>query len=181
MSDAPQSTNRADLMRRAFDAAFALPPAVDDRTSVSVLTLRVGGEPLAFRLADIAAIVSDRAIVPVPSTAAGLLGLAGIRGDIVPVFSLASILGLPTPDAPPTWMVLTVGAEPVALAFDTFEEYLVLPAGALRQADGDGARSQRQFIRQVVQLDNEVRPVVAIPRVVESIRSRTPSSGEPRE
>ena len=128
----PDGQSRAARMRQAFDASLAVPPVSADRDAESVLTVRVAGDPYAMRLREIAAIAGGLTVTAVPSSAPGLLGLAGMRGNIVPVFSLAALLGYSEPANPPLWMVLSAGAEPVGLAFDVFERYVLVPQAALR-------------------------------------------------
>ena len=71
---------RAEQLRRSFDASFARAHATDERASDRLLAVRVGDDPYALRLAQVLALHADRKIVPIPSTAGGLLGIAG-RAD----------------------------------------------------------------------------------------------------
>ena len=74
--------NKAAQLRAAFDCTFALPPSLASPEFEDLLTIRVVGDPYAIRLGDIAEVVTDRSIVPVPAVTPDLLGLAGIRGGI---------------------------------------------------------------------------------------------------
>src|ERR1039458_7695948 len=85
--------SKAAALRQAFDQSFALPPPPASQEVEDLLAIRVAGNPYAIRLRDIAGIVAGRKVVPVPAVRLDLLGLAGIRGGVVPVFGLASILG----------------------------------------------------------------------------------------
>ena len=92
MNEAQLVESTAAALRQAFDLSFALSPPPASPEVEDLLTLRVAGNPYAIRLRDIAGIVAGRKVVPVPAITPGLLGLAGIRGGVVPVFGLASIL-----------------------------------------------------------------------------------------
>ena len=108
-------TEAAAVMRAAFDRAFAEPPIADREPAVDLLAIRVGATHLALRLEDVAEIATDRVIVPVPSDAATLIGLAGMRGVIVAVHHLGSLLGVATgllwaPCAGPILGIILTGA-----------------------------------------------------------------------
>lgn len=164
MNETPPLESRVAKLREAFDRSFALPPPQASPEVEDLLTLRLGGDPYALRLGELAGIVARRKIVPVPAAALHFLGLAGISGGLVPVFGLASILGYPEAADPPPWMVLCGGAEPLALAFTDFEGYLRLPKAAL-VPDESG--------KELARTDAGVRGVISIPFVVATIRNRT--------
>src|ERR1035437_7130077 len=126
MNQAPVDSTSAKL-RQAFDRSFALPPSQASQEVEDLLTIRVAGDPYAILLRDIAGMVAGRRVVPVPAVTPDLLGLAGIRGGIVPVFGLASILGYGPAPGSPRWMILCGAEEPIALAFSGFQAYLRLP------------------------------------------------------
>jgi len=81
-------------MRRQFDESFARPRPHHLPAGESMLAIVVRGEPFAVRLAETAGLAAlEGKILPVPSEAKELLGLIGHRGTVVPVFSLAALLG----------------------------------------------------------------------------------------
>ena len=165
--------NKAAQLRQAFDRTFALPPS---RASVQVedlLAIRLAGDPYAIRLCDIAEIVTDRGIVPVPAVTPDLLGLAGIRGGIVPVFGLSSILGYGPESVSPRWMVLCGSEEPIALALSEFEGYLRLPRSALHADDNFRTTGGHvKYVNQVARTPDGVRAVISIPLITAAIRNR---------
>ena len=88
MNETQLVENKAAALRQAFDLSFALPPPPASPEVEDLLTIRVAGNPYAIRLRDIAGMVAGRKVVPVPSVTLDLLGLAGMRGGVVPVFGL---------------------------------------------------------------------------------------------
>ena len=163
--------NRATELRHAFDLSFALPPPQASQEVEDLLTIRVVGDPYAIRLRDIAGMVAGRRVVPVPAATLDLLGLAGIRGGVVPVFGLASILGYGQAPGSPRWMILCGSEEPIALAFSDFEGYLRLPTSSLHA--GEHPRATRQYVNQVASTEAGARAVISIPLVVATIRNRS--------
>jgi chemotaxis signal transduction protein len=170
MNETPVVESKAAKFRQAFDLSFALPPPQASQEVEDLLTIRVAGDPYAIRLRDIAGMVAGRRVVPVPAVTLDLLGLAGIRGGLVSVFGLASILGYGQAPGSPRWMILCGAEEPIALAFSDFEGYLRLPKSSLH-AD-ENLRATRQCVNQVASTDAGVRAVISIPLVVATIRNR---------
>lgn len=161
---------RAAELRRAFDLSFAAPPTQASRELEDLLLVRIAGEPYAIRLRDVTGIIAKRAVVTVPAAAPGLLGLAGIRGNIVPVFGLASLLGYESATEAPPWFVLCGGEEPVALAFSELDGYVRLARAALHTDEGRSAT--HKYVSVIATTVSGARPVIAVPLVVETIRSR---------
>jgi purine-binding chemotaxis protein CheW len=163
--------SKAAELRQAFDLSFALPPPQASQEFEDLLAIRVAGDPYAIRLSDIVGIVAGRRVIPVPTVTLDLLGLAGLRGDVVSVFGLASILGYGQAPGSPRWMILCGAEEPIALAFSDFEGYLRLPKSSLH-AD-ENLRTTRQYVNQVASTEDGARAVISIPLVVATIRNRT--------
>lgn len=157
----------ADALRADFDGAFARPVRAPDADTVAMLAIRVGGAPMAVRALGIAGLMQVRPIVPVPGRRPELLGVSGVRGALVPVYSLARLLGR-ADDGPPRWLLLaaTARGERVGLAVATFERHLVRPAGDLRPA---AAGSGEAHVRELLVAEGLTRPVVSIPSLVTNI------------
>jgi purine-binding chemotaxis protein CheW len=122
--------DRVTRLRAAFDRAFAEAPAVEIDAREDILAFRVGGDAHAVRLKDTAGIFYDHPVTPLPSPLPELLGLSGFRGQMVPVYDLASLLGYPRP-ATARWIMLSAGVTPVGLACEAFETLLRVSRSAL--------------------------------------------------
>lgn len=163
-------TAKAEELRAAFDAAFARPAEAPGHGSVALLALRVGGAPVAVRVLETAGLMAARPITPVPSRRPELLGVAGVRGAIVPVYSLARLLGHPD-EGDPRWFVLAAaGGERVALAVSAFERHVVAPPSALRPAAHGAANAHSA---EALHDAGEVRPVLAVASLVGAITVRS--------
>ena len=55
--------------------------------------LRVGGESYAFGVEHVLEVAELGEIAPVPGAPAGVLGVRNLRGQVLPVFELASVFG----------------------------------------------------------------------------------------
>jgi chemotaxis signal transduction protein len=157
---------RLEELRRAFDQSFAAPARVEADDLVSIIGIRVSGEALALRADQITGIAKRRRIVPVPSRIPESLGITGMRGMLVPVFSLAALLGLERREDC-AWLALAYPDAPVALAFDEFEGQTEVKRTSLYR---DENASPRRYVWQLARIGPSIHAVVDIPSVVEDIR-----------
>ncbi|HEV2596344.1 MAG TPA: chemotaxis protein CheW [Sphingomicrobium sp.] len=82
------------------------------------LTIAVAGERLAIPANDVLEVIRSPAVTRVPHSPAGLLGVANLRGKIIPIVSLAALLGKASA-APSSRRVVVVGQDqPVGLTVD---------------------------------------------------------------
>jgi purine-binding chemotaxis protein CheW len=171
MTEEPSGVASADALRAEFDRIFAAAPALEKAAEVALLALRVGGETVAVRVLEAAGLVTAPPICAVPTRRPELLGVAGLRGAIVPVYSVARLLGRPDPGDAPRWLVLAAagGDERVALAFSALDGHLRVPAAALAaSAPGGGP----EHVLEVASLGADVRPVLSVPSLVRVIIRR---------
>jgi chemotaxis signal transduction protein len=145
MDRATALRERLEDLRQSFDRAFAEAREPRRDETLTLLSIRVGRDPHAVRLSDVAALELRCAVTPVPSEHPELLGIAGLRGAVVAVFDLAALIGASRGDAP--WVLLAKGA-PVAFAFAEFEGVWSVRAEELVRAQGArGARAQDVVLR----------------------------------
>lgn len=164
-------------LRREFDESFAQAPRLEREPLEGLLAVRLGGDPYAIRVSEIGGIHADRRIMPLPTPVPELLGVAGLRGQIAPVYDLAALLGYARASSP-RWLILLRGASQqscVALAFDTFERHFSVPLRHIVCASG--ARAAHPFSAQVhladvVSTDDVVRPIIALPSLLQDIQGR---------
>jgi len=145
----------AARLRREFDDMFARPP--DSPANLeSFLGLGLRGDPYALCLRQIECVLTERGILPLPTSVAEFAGLTAHRGTLVPVFDLGMLLGYAAA-ARLQWLVLVRGSNAfVALAFDRFDGHFRVPV-----SDAGGLKS-------VV----HGRPVIDIDSIVESVCSK---------
>lgn len=126
----PFLSTKAGELRQAFDAAFAVSPPPPPPPTVALLLVRVGGELAAVKRTEMTGFVCGDAVVLMPARSPAFLGIAGLRGGLYPVWSLAVLLG--RPPAPPgtaRWLLLAEasGAAPCAFACEAFEKMIFVP------------------------------------------------------
>ncbi|MCU1279833.1 MAG: chemotaxis protein CheW [bacterium] len=170
--------DKAAALRRAFDESFARPPATRADDHERLLSLRIGAEGYAFRLGEISGFVVARKIVSLASTVAGALGLAGIRGSLVPVYSLAALLGHGGDDEAARWFVLCGAPDPIALAFAQFDGYLEVPRRDLHAVSGP---SDRGPVATVARTGARNLGIIGISTLMETISVAVVASSTTKE
>ena len=114
---------------------------------MQALLLPVGGDWYAVDLAVMLEVVPDPPLTPLPGAPPAVLGVMNLRGQIVPVFDTAALLGLPaagstghvavalTPLGPAG---LSLGARPERVELGRAAGPAELPAAVGRHSIGDG-------------------------------------------
>jgi chemotaxis signal transduction protein len=172
--------SRAVELRNAFDRARAIPLSMGAVEQVEgLLSVRVAGDPYAIRVSEISGLANDRKVVAFPSPIPELLGVAGIRGGLVSVYSLAALLGYSREAGQARWLVLCGAEEPVGLAFSDFEGYFTVPSMQVYATDQRDAARVR--VKHVVRAADLLCAVVNIPDILESIKRRCDSSRPSKE
>lgn len=162
--------DRAEELRHAFDGSFAVPAQVDTGQTEDLLAIRTGSEASAIRLSEIAGLFADKKVTRVPGRVAALLGVAGFRGAIVPVYDLHVLLGHPTAKAA-RWLVTASGAS-VAFAFEAFDGHLRISRDAIMAQQA--SEQTRKYVNGVVRMQDVVRSIVDLPAILDAIRTQKP-------
>jgi chemotaxis signal transduction protein len=163
----------AAVLRRLFDDSFAAAATPESARLEGLLAIRLGADPYALRLSEIAGLHAGVKIVPVPSANAQLLGIVGLRRVMAPIYDLAALLGYP-PAANPRWMVLARMSQPVGFAFETFESHLRVPETSLANEEGGantGAAGRHDG--GTVRAAGALRPIIRMASVVELIGDKS--------
>lgn len=162
----------AETLRQEFDATFARAFGHAGTECDDLLAVLVGQGRYALRVSELGGIAARRRVTPVPSANATLLGLVGVRGNVIPVYDLARLLGEAPSVEPPRWLVSSGGADPVALAFRELEGHMRLPRTALESGG-------RGHVTHVIREEFGLRPVVSVPSVARAVKElRAERSGK---
>jgi chemotaxis signal transduction protein len=165
LDSASRLADRTAALRYAFDRSFAAPLRINLVSTLDLLAIRVEAEPYAMRLSDIAGLFADRSITAVPTGNPALLGLAGFRGAVVPVYGLGRLLGhSEATTQTPRWLIIAA-ATPVAFAFDVFDGHQRATAEAIVPQQAKTHSYAPEFIRA----GDVIRPVLHLPSVIAAL------------
>jgi chemotaxis signal transduction protein len=146
MNDAHLSVSAAEL-RAAFDESFSRETDRDGEAPQELLLIRVNETEMALRVRDTARIMRCPPLTVMPSRNRALAGLAGVRGALVAVYGLSSLVGDARPSRIGGWIVLCAADKSVALQFDELVAYVRVSAADIHRAEardsGAGAEAAR--------------------------------------
>jgi purine-binding chemotaxis protein CheW len=171
VSSPARLTSSAAELRAAFDRAFSESETRVRPPTIDVLAIRVSGQPYALRLSEVLAVHTERKLVPAPAPAPELLGLAGIRGLVVPVYDLRLLLGHAA-GPPPRWLALARASSALAVAFEALDGHLRLPEGQVVAASA-GADPSGPFAPGSVLGVDGPRPLLHLPSLLARVSGHT--------
>jgi len=160
-------------LKSSFDRSFQEAPVERNHELAHLLIVRIGTTRFALKVSDLAALARAQTVVPIPSTNAGLLGLAGLKGRMVAVYSLAAMIDSPALHTEPEhWLVLCRSENRIALAFTAAEGTVMVPSsdlcpvspGAPRHAtDAVGVGASRLWLLNVHSIAAAIVEQTAMP------------------
>ncbi len=154
----------------AFDASFAR--RVEDREEgwMDFLAIQSAGTAYALQVDQLASLETARRVQPLPGGRPGLMGLAGVRGRLVPVFALGALLGHPEGAQETRWLAVVGREDPLGFAFPQFEGYLrVSPEALAPVAEGTAG----PWIKACLRDGGLSRPIVNLAALVEDLYNRS--------
>jgi purine-binding chemotaxis protein CheW len=161
------AAGRAAQLRQAFDRTFADPIRVDTALNVDLLAIEVGAQTYAIRLSEISGLFAGKKITNVPGGTAALLGVAGFRGALVPVYDLKVLLGEASSRGP-RWLVIAQAA-PIALAFDAFLARLRVKQEEI--APHSARAHAPRHAHELVRTGSFMGPLLHLPSLLELIKA----------
>jgi chemotaxis signal transduction protein len=160
-------TERLHELQRHFGEAFARPQESSTAATHQLLSIRTGENRVMLRLAEVAGIHPCPKLVALPSPRPGLLGVVGVRGRVLAVYSMAALLGTARSETQPRWLLLPRASDQMALGVDSIEAFLNVPGSAMYPTSG---APEDALCPEIVQGSATTHPVLSISRAVAAIR-----------
>lgn len=133
-----------------------------------------GGESFAMDVDGLQEVVTALSLTPLPRAGAGWLGVANLRGEILPAVSLQTWFAgaAPAPAAPPVFLILRTPAGRLALATEGVVGVRAVPAAA--PAGETPAVGEPDFVVQRWQPPGQEAPVrcLDVTRLAQKLREQ---------
>lgn len=160
-------TERLHELQRHFDEAFARPQDATAVTTHQLLAIRAGDFRVMLRLAEVAGIHACPKLVALPAPRPGLLGVVGVRGRVLAVYSMAALLGSPRSEATPRWLLLPRASDQMALCVDSIEAFVNVAGSALYPTSG---APEDALCPEIFNSSATTQPVLSMTRAVAAVR-----------
>ena len=144
-------SQRASPKPTRAEAGRAAAPIDQGWRDEHVVVFQLADGSFGFRLDAVGEIVRLPGLAHMPLGPASLLGLANLRGVVLPVVSLRRLLGLPEspPDEATRVIVIDRGA-PVGFVVDRIDDLLALPADGMQKDDAGAGSIDPDLVDGVV-------------------------------
>lgn len=166
------TATQAQDLRHAFDLSFTQAPS-SPTAAKDFIAMRLGGVNYAMDLSKIAGLYTDKRITRTPARGPGFLGIAGFRGNILPVYDLAVLAGLP-PGTDRRWLAVATG-QTVAVTFDAFAGHLRVPHDDIFPHTPHD--TTQRFVRQAVRAPGGVMAVIDLAAALQGVAGSPFTSG----
>jgi purine-binding chemotaxis protein CheW len=142
-------------------------------TQVRVCLVSLGGELFAIDLHSVSEVFEVDSVTPVPGMPEVLVGVANLRGLVIPLVDLRSLLSLPT--AGPTLpyaVVVRHGAQLLAVLVERVPEIRTIQRDQFLPAVQNARGNSRPFVTAVLCIEDRMGGVLEIPTVFEQVEGR---------
>lgn len=129
----------------------------------------VGGESFAVDLRQVREVFELESITPVPGMPASLVGVANLRGTIIPLADLRQVLGTSLSTTTRYVIVVRHEAYQIGLLIDDVPEIRTIFTEDVLGASETNARSGSRFLSGLIKVENYVSGMLEIPSLLASV------------
>jgi purine-binding chemotaxis protein CheW len=123
--------------------------------------VRVGSELYALPVTHVLEVGEMRALTAAPGASRATLGICNLRGDVLAVFDLAAVLGLPHSEAPQRMLVAERAGTRAGLAVDEVTDVAELPEG--------GQEADSELLSSAALIDGALVGVIDVDRLFDTL------------
>lgn len=169
-----------DELRREFDLGFSRPAEFERDAHEDLLLLSIANERYAVRVSEVRAILRTPRLACVPSRSSALRGVIAWRGELIPVFDFAELLGHPAERELGRWILLAGDSERAAFALHHFERFERVPVSAVSKQEAHASPSGGAS-ENVVRLAREIVPIISVNQVLADLAQEAGAANQEKE
>lgn len=141
--------------------------------SSRVCLITVGGELLAIDLRHVREVFEVESSTPVPGLPPSLTGVANLRGLVIPLIDLRSMLGLATTGSPPQFgVVVKHGTHQLAVLIESVPEIRTVQRSQLLPAVINAEGKSRPMVSAVLKLEDRLGAMLEVPLIFRQMEAR---------
>lgn len=129
----------------------------------------MGGELFAIDLRQVREVFELESVTPVPGMPASLVGVANLRGTIVPLADLRQSLGAALSMTPRYAIVVRHEAHQIGLLIDEVPEIRAIYPDDMLDSSGLRVNGGRSFLSRLVRVEDRVSGMLEIPSLLASV------------
>ncbi len=134
---------------------------------IEMLSFRLSGEEYAVMVDHVKEVLKNRDMTPVPNAPDYVLGVTGLRGEVLPVIDLCKRLGLPagTRDDKSRIIVVSLNEEEAGIVVDRVTGVIRIADDAIRPTP-ETIEHGAEFLRGIVRKDDRLYILLDIEKAV---------------
>lgn len=131
-----------------------------------ICLVAIGGELFAIDLRYVREVFELESITPVPGVLSMIVGVANLRGTVMPLADLRPSLGLPSTAAQPFVVVVRHGQQQVGILIDAVPEIRTIHPDDLLAATSRGLSESRPFLSGLVKIEERMSGMMEVQKLL---------------
>ena len=138
-----------------------------------ICLITLGGELFAIDLRHVREVFEIESITPVPGMPASLVGVANLRGTVIPLADVRPSLGLSASATPKYAVVVRHGTQQVGILIDDVPEIRAIHPDDMLATSTRGVTDSRPFLSGLLKVENRMSGMVEVSRLLASVEGTT--------
>lgn len=126
----------------------------------------MGGELFAIDLRHVREVFEIESVTPVPGMPASLVGVANLRGTVIPLADLRPALGMSAAVTPKYAVVVRHNNQQVAVLIDEVPEIRTVHPDDMLMASTQSLTESRPFLSGLLKIEDRMSGMVEVPKLL---------------
>jgi purine-binding chemotaxis protein CheW len=132
----------------------------------------LGGELFAIDLRHVREVFELESVTPVPGMPASLVGVANLRGTVVPLADLRPALGVSTAAPSKYAVVVRHNSQQVGILIDDVPEIRTVHPDDMLAGSTQGIAESRPFLSGLLKIEERMSGMVEVPKLLACVEGR---------